>query len=154
MSSILSSLDGAARAAFESLGFPGQIAAVRESDRGDAPYQCNGAMAAAGIAKKRGEKVNPRDIAAQAVEKMQSDPAIGKLEIAGPGFINITPAGDLLTARAKALLANPAAGLAADIAKTIVVDYGGANVAKPMHCLLYTSPSPRDGLLSRMPSSA
>ena len=133
MSSILSSLDSAARAAFESLGFPGQIAAVRESDRDDAPYQCNGAMAAAGIAKKRGEKVNPREIAAKVVEIMQDDAAIGKLEIAGPGFINITPAGDLLTSRAKALLANPAAGLTVDRAKTIVVDYGGANVAKPMH---------------------
>jgi len=133
MSSILSSLDSVARAAFESLGFPSQIAAVRESDRGDAPYQCNGAMAAAGIAKKRGEKVNPREIASQAVAKMQSDPAIGNLEIAGPGFINITPAEDLLTARAKTLLADPAAGLKADTAKTIIVDYGGANVAKPMH---------------------
>ena len=133
MSSILSSLDNVARAAFESLGFPGQIAAVRESDRGDAPYQCNGAMAAAGIAKKRGESLNPREIAAKAVEIMQSDAAIGKLEIAGPGFINITPAGDLLTSRAKALLDDPAAGLAVATPKTIVVDYGGANVAKPMH---------------------
>ncbi len=133
MSSILSSLDSVARAAFESLGFPGQIAAVRESDRGDAPYQCNGAMAAAGIAKKRGEKVNPREIAAKAVEKMQNDPSIGKLEIAGPGFINITPTDDLLTSRAQTLLSNPAAGLAANTAKTIVIDYGGANVAKPMH---------------------
>ena len=133
MSSILSSLDTAARGAFESLGFPGQIAAVRESDRGDAPYQCNGAMAAAGIVKKRGDKANPRDIAAQVVAIMEKDPAIGKLEIAGPGFINITPADDLLTTRAKALLADPASGLAADKTKTIVVDYGGANVAKPMH---------------------
>ena len=72
MSSILSSLDAAARAAFESLGFPAQIAGVRESDRDDAPYQCNGAMAAAGIAKKRGEKLNPREIAAQAVAKMEA----------------------------------------------------------------------------------
>jgi len=133
MSSILSSLDAAARAAFESLGFPAQIAGVRESDRDDAPYQCNGAMAAAGIAKKRGEKLNPREIAAQAVAKMEADPAIGKLEIAGPGFINITPADDLLTSRAKALLADPTSGLKADESKTIVVDYGGANVAKPMH---------------------
>lgn len=133
MSSILSSLDMAARGAFESLGFPGQIAAVRESDRGDAPYQCNGAMAAAGVVKKRGDKANPRDIAALAVAIMEKDPAIGKLEIAGPGFINITPADDLLTARAKALLADPASGLSADKTKTVVVDYGGANVAKPMH---------------------
>ena len=133
MSSILSNLDAVARTAFEALGFPGAIAAVRESDRGDAPYQCNGAMAAAGIAKKRGEKLNPREIAAQAVAIMERDPAMGKLEIAGPGFINITPADALLTLRAKQLLDNPADGLRADVTKTIVVDYGGANVAKPMH---------------------
>lgn len=133
MSSILSALDDVTRAAFEQLGFPGNIAAVRESDRGDAPYQCNGAMAAAGIAKKRGEKVNPRDIAAQAVAIMSEDPNMGALDIAGPGFINITPADDLLTRRAAQLLDNPADGLTAETAKTIVVDYGGANVAKPMH---------------------
>lgn len=133
MPSILSSLDAVARAAFIELGFPGEIAAVRESDRGNAPYQCNGAMAAAGIAKKRGEKVNPREIAAKAVAIMESEPAMGALEIAGPGFINITPAADLLTARAQQLLENPADGLQADKTKTIVVDYGGANVAKPMH---------------------
>lgn len=133
MSSILSRLDAVARAAFESLGFPGNIAAVRESDRGDAPYQCNGAMAAAGMAKKRGEKANPRDIAAKAVEIMQADAAMGALEIAGPGFINITPADELLTARAKQLLANPADGLRVETPKNIMVDYGGANVAKPMH---------------------
>ena len=133
MTSILSTLDAAARAAFISLGFPGEIAAVRESDRGDAPYQCNGAMAAAGIAKKRGEKLNPREIAAQAVAIMEADAAIGKLDIAGPGFINITPADDVLTARAKELLENPADGLKVETPKTIIVDYGGANVAKPMH---------------------
>ena len=133
MPSILSRLDAVARAAFESLGFPGNIAAVRESDRGDAPYQCNGAMAAAGIAKKRGEKVNPRDIAAQAVEIMKVDPVMGQLDIAGPGFINIVPADELLTTRAEQLLENPADGLNAETPKTIIVDYGGANVAKPMH---------------------
>lgn len=133
MSSILSNLDAAARDAFVQLGFPSEIAAVRESDRGDAPYQCNGAMAAAGIAKKRGEKLNPREIAAQAVAIMEANPAMGKLEIAGPGFINITPADDLLTTRAQQLLDNPADGLQAEETKTIVVDYGGANVAKPMH---------------------
>ena len=133
MSSILSRLDAVARAAFESLGFPGNIAAVRESDRGDAPYQCNGAMAAAGIAKKRGEKANPRDIAAKAVDIMNADPVMGELEIAGPGFINIAPANDLLTVRAEQLLENPADGLRVETPKTIMVDYGGANVAKPMH---------------------
>jgi len=131
--SIQSTLDAAARAAFESLGFPAAIAGVQESDRGDAPYQCNGALAAAGIAKKRGETINPREIAAKAVAILEANPAFGTLEIAGPGFINITPAADLLTTRANDLLSNPASGLKAENTKTIVVDYGGANVAKPMH---------------------
>jgi len=130
---ILSTLDLAARAAFETLGFPGDIAAVRESDRGDAPYQCNGAMAAAGIAKKRGNKVNPREIAAQAVAILEKDPAFGSLEIAGPGFINIAPADMLYTERANVLLGDPNTGLESTDKKTIVIDYGGANVAKPMH---------------------
>ena len=69
MGSILATLDAATRAAFETLGYPSEIGGTRESDRPDmAPFQCNGAMAAAGIAKKRGEKVNPRDIAAKAVD--------------------------------------------------------------------------------------
>ena len=102
-------------------------------DSGDAPYQCNGAMAAAGIAKKRGEKLNPREIASQAVTILEKDPAFGSLEIAGPGFINITPAEALYTERANILLNDPKTGLKAEIKKTIVIDYGGANVAKPMH---------------------
>ena len=130
---ILSTLDQAARAAFVSLGFPGDIAAVRESDRGDAPYQCNGAMAAAGIAKKRGEKLNPREIASQAVAILEKDPAFGSLEIAGPGFINITPADALYTERARALHLDPKTGLSVAQPKTVIIDYGGANVAKPMH---------------------
>ena len=77
MSSILAILDGATRAVFEDMGFPADIGATRESDRPDmAPFQCNGAMAATGLAKKRGEKVNPRDIAAQVVERLSVIPAI------------------------------------------------------------------------------
>ena len=71
MPSILDILDAAFREAFVAMEFPAQIAGVQESTRGDAPFQCNGALAAAGIAKKRGEKVNPRDIAANVMEKSQ-----------------------------------------------------------------------------------
>ena len=96
MATILSKLDTACRAVFEDMGFPPEIAAVRESDRPDiAPFQCNGAMAAAGIAKKRGEKVNPRDIAAKAQAALEAHADIAKIEIAGPGFLNLHPAQDL-----------------------------------------------------------
>ena len=134
MASILAILDAATRAAFQELGFPPQIAGTRESDRPDmAPFQCNGAMAAAGIAKKKGEKVNPRDIAQKAVDILAAHPAIESLDIAGPGFINIRPTASALSQRAAELAADPASGIVQQKPKTIVVDYGGANVAKPMH---------------------
>ena len=134
MGSILATLDAATRAAFETLGYPAEIGGTRESDRPDmAPFQCNGAMAAAGIAKKRGEKVNPRDIAAKAVEALSAHPVIETLEIAGPGFINIHPKAAALSARANELTSDKFLGVEQVKPKTIVIDYGGANVAKPMH---------------------
>ena len=135
MSTILNKLDAACRAVFEDMGFPAQIAGVRESDRPDiAPFQCNGAMAAAGIAKKRGEKVNPRDIAAKAVAALEGNSDIANIEIAGPGFINLHPSLELLNAQAVALSGDKMTGLkTVTNPMTIVVDYGGANVAKPMH---------------------
>ncbi|WP_371397694.1 arginine--tRNA ligase [Fretibacter rubidus] len=134
MPSILHTLNAATEAAFEALGYPAAIAGTRESDRPDmAPFQCNGAMAAAGIAKKRGEKVNPRDIAGQAVDILKDHPAIDRLDIAGPGFINLHPTLDALSTRASELKASPSGGIPQETPKTIVIDYGGANVAKPMH---------------------
>ena len=132
--SVLSVLDSAFSKAFSDLGFPSSLGAVRESDRPDlAPFQCNGAMGAAGFLKKQGEKANPRDIAGQIIDKLKGDPAIAGLEIAGPGFINILPAEDIISERANVLLSDPRTGAAEITPKTIVVDYGGANVAKPMH---------------------
>ncbi len=134
MTTILSRLDMACRAVFEDMGFEPEIAAVRESNRPDiAPFQCNGAMAAAGIAKKRGEAANPRDIAAKAVSALQGHPDIAHIDIAGPGFLNLHPTQDMTSARANALFADPKAGIVNLPPKTIIVDYGGANVAKPMH---------------------
>ncbi len=134
MASILSVLDSATRAVFEDMGFPADIGSTRESDRPDmAPFQCNGAMAAAGMAKKRGEKVNPRDIAAQVVERLSANAAIEKLDIAGPGFINIHPTAAAMSERAAELIDSKNCGIVQETPKTIVVDYGGANVAKPMH---------------------
>ena len=134
MASILDDIDAATRAAFVALGYPEKIGGTRESDRPDiAPFQCNGAMAAAGIAKKRGEKVNPRDIAQAAVAQLQDHEAIGTLEIAGPGFINIHPAQSRISQRAAALRDDADLGIVQCPPQTILIDYGGANVAKPMH---------------------
>ncbi len=132
--SVLDILSGVFSSAFEDAGFPAELGAVRESDRPDlAPFQCNGAMAAAGVLKKQGEKANPRDIASKIVEAVSSDPSIAGLEIAGPGFININPNEQLVAKRANILVEDDRAGATLSEPMKIVVDYGGANVAKPMH---------------------
>ncbi len=132
--SVLDILSGVFSTAFEVAGFPAELGAVRESDRPDlAPFQCNGAMAAAGVLKKQGEKANPREIAAKIVDAVSNHPAIAGLEIAGPGFININPDETLVAKRANTLVADPRAGASTSEPLKIVIDYGGANVAKPMH---------------------
>ena len=134
MSTILETLNAATSAAFAELGFPEALGATRESDRPDlAPFQCNGAMAAAGVLKKQGQKANPREIAQNVAAKLEGHPAIAELEIAGPGFINIRPAIPALTARAAELAADEKVGATDLPPQKIVIDYGGANVAKPMH---------------------
>jgi len=133
MPSILDTLDAAFREAFVAMGYPAQIAGVQESTRGDAPFQCNGAMGAAGIAKKRGEKVNPRDIAGHAIEALNAHALIEKMDIGGPGFINIYPSAAAISTRAAELAADDHLGIEQVNPLSIVVDYGGANVAKPMH---------------------
>jgi len=132
MPSILDILDAACRDAFTAMGYPAQIAGVQESTRGDAPFQCNGAMGAAGIAKKRGEKLNPRDIAAAAIKALSAHPLIEKMDIGGPGFINIYPSSSAISQRAAELSRDENLGIVQEKPLTIIVDYGGANVAKPM----------------------
>ncbi len=132
--SVLNQLTSAFEKAFADLGFPPEFGSVRESDRPDlAPFQCNGAMAAAGFLKKQGEKANPRDIAAKIAEAVSGSDLIAGTEIAGPGFINIIPGESIVAKRANELRADDRSGAVLTAPKTIVIDYGGANVAKPMH---------------------
>jgi arginyl-tRNA synthetase len=121
--------------AFKTLGYPPQFATAVVSARPDlAPFQCNAAMAVAGYFKKQGEKKNPREIAAAITAQLETSRDIASLEIAGPGFINIQPADSMITAAAQRLAADDMTGIVkAATPMTVMVDYGGANVAKPMH---------------------
>ena len=93
-------------------------------------YQCNAAMAAAKRLKRK-----PRDVAELLVAAVgDAGGLVQKLEIAGPGFINVhvSPArlGELLTATAR----DDRLGVArVESPQTIVVDYCGVNIAKEMH---------------------
>ena len=134
MPSLLDTLNAATQAAFTALGFSPETGETRASDRPDlAPFQCNGAMSAAGQLKAKGEKANPRQIAADVVAQLEGHPAIAELEIAGPGFINITPMQSAVSLRANELSSDERTGAQPQEPQTIVIDYGGANVAKPMH---------------------
>lgn len=128
--SFTAALSAACAAAFEAEGLdPAYGRVVRSSRPGGAPFQCNGAMAAAKAAK-----ANPRDIAGRVAERLQAPGLIDAVEVAGPGFINLTPAADAYTARATALTHDDRVG-AGQVAtpRTVMIDFGGPNVAKPMH---------------------
>ncbi|MGB6231081.1 MAG: arginine--tRNA ligase, partial [Litorimonas sp.] len=87
--SLQSELSAAFGEAFAALGHDRALGAVVGSSKGDAPFQCNGAMAAAGAAKKRGEKINPRDVASSVAQRVGTHPLVGLVTVAGPGFLNI-----------------------------------------------------------------
>jgi arginyl-tRNA synthetase len=110
-------------AAFEQCGYDPSYGAVTVSNRPDlCHYQCNGALPAAKVYKK-----NPLAIAGEVAALLKDDGRFASAEPAPPGFINLR-----LT---DAYLAALAAGFQfpAMEPKTIVVDYGGPNTAKPLH---------------------
>jgi arginyl-tRNA synthetase len=130
MSDLKRALGEAVEAAFAAVGAPPELGRVTPSDRPDlADFQSNGALAAA---KRLGK--NPREIATAVVAQLSGDPRLAAVDIAGPGFINLKVADAALATRADAIAADPRAGAEPVAApRRIIVDYGGPNVAKPMH---------------------
>lgn len=123
----LSTLVGSA---FAAEGFDPSLGAVRVSDRPDlAQFQCNGALAAA-----KSAKLNPRAVGEKIAAALKANPIFADVSLAGPGFINLTLTNAALDARLEALAADAKiGGWKAPAAETIVLDYGGPNVAKPLH---------------------
>jgi arginyl-tRNA synthetase len=101
---------------------------VRASDRADA--QVNGALP---LAKQVGR--NPRDVATELVAAATPVlDGIATMEIAGPGFINLTLAESFLAQELRTAAADPRLGVrSAALAERVVVDYSAPNVAKEMH---------------------
>ncbi len=130
MTDLAGALGAACGDAFEALGLDRKWGAVRRSDRPElADFQCNGAM---GSAKQAGRK--PLDIAGDIARQLDAHPAIAEITVAGPGFLNIRVSKAALAARAATIAADNRAGaLPAPDPETIVLDFGGPNVAKPMH---------------------
>ena len=112
--------------AFRSCDLPPELGEVRASDRPElAQFQCNGAMPAAKVARK-----NPREIAQQVIDTVERGDVIARLDIAGPGFINIQVTN---TALVKSALREDSTLPQLARGETVILDYGGPNIAKPMH---------------------
>jgi len=130
MTDLKQGLTQAVSAAFAALDLPADLGRVTPSDRPDlADFQCNGALSAAKAARR-----NPREIAQAVLAELEKDTSLAAAEIAGAGFINFKVTDQALSARANALSADPRAGAGqVEAVRRILVDYGGPNVAKPMH---------------------
>ena len=115
---------------FEELGFDKKYAVAKNSDRPDlSDFQCNGALALA-----KTEKKNPRQIAEVIAEKLNTDKDFAKISVDGPGFLNITLNDDLIAESMDKMASDERFGCAVVAEpKTVVLDYGGPNVAKEMH---------------------
>lgn len=115
---------------FEENGYDKQYGKVNVSNRPDlCQFQCNGALAAA---KKYGKA--PRNIAEEVVESLNSLNTFEEISIAGPGFINIKVKDEILVKYVNDMAKDKKCGCSnAENPMSIVVDYGGANVAKPLH---------------------
>ena len=130
MKKIIDVLQEVMEGGFEQAGYDKKFGFVTVSNRPDlCQYQCNGAMAAA-----KQYKMAPFQIAEKVVEAVKENDVFEKIEMVKPGFINITVSGKLLVDFGKAMMTEEKFGIPApEKERTVVIDYGGANVAKPLH---------------------
>lgn len=92
-------------------------------------YQFNGIMKLAKQLKK-----NPREIANQVIEQIPTEGMIAKVEVAGPGFINIWLSDAWLSDQSSAVLDDTRVGVGyVEQPEKVIIDYSGPNMAKQMH---------------------
>lgn len=91
-------------------------------------FQINEAMP---LAKKYGK--NPRVIAEEIAEELKKDSKFTNINIAGPGFINVTLTNEFLVEELNKLVDNTELNIDKPEPKKVVIDFGGANVAKALH---------------------
>lgn len=116
--------------AFEQAGYDAKYAKVTVSNRPDlCQYQCNGALAAA----KEYHKA-PIQMAGEVVDLLSDSDMFQEISAQAPGFINMTLGSAFLADYINAMGKADKFGIEApDKTETIVIDYGGPNIAKPLH---------------------
>ena len=116
--------------AFAAAGYDAALGKVSVSNRPDlCEYQCNGAMAGAKQYKKA-----PIMIANEVAEKLQGGKVFAEVSAVAPGFLNLKLSEEFLAGYIREMESAEKFGLDKPAkAKKIIIDYGGANVAKPLH---------------------
>jgi arginyl-tRNA synthetase len=122
-------IDSRVRAALATSGCEDSPAIVQPAGRPEfGDYQANGVMAAA-----KSRKMNPRELAQRVVANLDLEGIASKVDIAGPGFINITLSAEFLEQRVNAALVDSHLDVSRPAAQRVVVDYSSPNLAKEMH---------------------
>ncbi len=116
--------------AFEAAGYDRSLGRVTLSNRPDlCEYQCNGAMAGAKLYHKA-----PVAIAKDVAEKLADSAVLKEAAAVPPGFLNLKVSENFLTGYLEEMAKSPKFGLKMpQVPLKIVMDYGGANIAKPLH---------------------
>ena len=118
------------RAAFRAAGYDEELAKVTLSNRPDlCEYQCNGAMAGAKAYKKAPFMI-AEDVAAHLTESEYFE----SVDVVKPGFINLKLSAESVSDYLNEMAADAKLGVEEEKnPRTIIIDYGGPNVAKPLH---------------------
>ena len=128
--SLMSQVDQALASVFQNLSLPVELAHAEPSARPElGDLQCNAALAAGRLVGKP-----PRAIGEDIATALRTDARFAAVEVAGPGFVNLRLADAFLADVATATLADPRLGVRDEGQGSLVVlDFGGPNVAKPLH---------------------
>lgn len=130
MKKILECISEEMKNAFEAAGYERELGKVTISNRPDlCEYQCNGAMAGAKQYKKA-----PIMIANDVAAKLEGSKVFAKVEAVAPGFLNLTLENTFVGEYIKEMRTAEKFGVEEpEKVREIVIDYGGPNVAKPLH---------------------
>ena len=127
--SIIKDLEKDIKSIVEKSGYQVENLVLQPSGRRDlGQFQLNDAMNLAKVYKK-----SPRVIAKDIVKELEKDNRFTNLNIAGPGFINITLTDEYLGSLLTKIYEDKSLNIDKREKKTVVLDYGGANVAKALH---------------------
>ncbi|MDE7199555.1 MAG: arginine--tRNA ligase, partial [Lachnospiraceae bacterium] len=129
MQKILDLISGEMKMAFEAAGYDSELGRVTLSNRPDlCEYQCNGAMAGA----KKYHKA-PLMIAQEVAEKLQESEVLSEVSAVAPGFLNMKVKESFVRDYLRDMSGAEKFGFQTPGSKKIIIDYGGPNVAKPLH---------------------